>query len=83
MEYVDRALLLHKSLSNQMKFHLQVTEMELQLVKLEKYQCEKSVASLGLDTQSFTQMNKVFQLLPYSVESIQLGNLTSSQVHDF
>lgn len=77
---MDRALLLHKSLSNQMKFHLQVAA---QLVKLERFQCKKSVASLGLDTQSFTSMNKVFQLLPYNVESIQLGNLTSSQVHDF
>lgn len=63
-----------------MKFPLQVTA---QLVKLERLQCEKSVSSLGLETQSFTQTNKVFQLLPYSVESIQLGNLTSSQVHDF
>lgn len=44
MEYVDRVLLLHKSLSKQMKFHLQVTA---QLVKLEKIQYEKSVASLG------------------------------------
>lgn len=80
MEYLDRGLLLHKSLSNQMKFHLQVTA---QLVKLGRIQCAKSVVSLGLDMQSFKQMNKIFQLLPYTVESIQLGNLTSSQVHDF
>lgn len=38
MEFVDRALLLHKSLSNQRKYHLQVTA---QVAKLERIQWRK------------------------------------------
>lgn len=73
VEYVNRALLLHKSLSDQMKPHLQETA---QLVKPERILCEKSIASTGLDSQPFSQMYKAFELSFYIVESVQFGNLT-------
>lgn len=75
MEYANRALLLHKSLSDQMKLHLQETA---QLVKPERILCEKSIASTDLDSQPFSQMYKAFELSLYTVESVQFGNLTGS-----